>query len=51
MTIHDHDQVMSKVRLADLKAHLGQHLRKVQGPRHVLNHFNSRQGPQQCRIV
>ena len=33
MTIHDHNQVMSKVGIADLKAHLSQHLRKVRGGR------------------
>jgi prevent-host-death family protein len=32
MTIHDHNQVM-KVGIADLKAHLSQHLRKVRGGR------------------
>jgi prevent-host-death family protein len=29
MTTHDHYQVMSKVGIADLKAHLSEHLRKV----------------------
>jgi prevent-host-death family protein len=29
MTIHDHNQVMSNVGIADLKAHLSEHLRKV----------------------
>jgi antitoxin (DNA-binding transcriptional repressor) of toxin-antitoxin stability system len=29
MTTHDHNQVMSTVRIADLKAHLSEHLRKV----------------------
>jgi prevent-host-death family protein len=29
MTSHDHNQVMSKVGIADLKAHLSEHLRKV----------------------
>jgi antitoxin (DNA-binding transcriptional repressor) of toxin-antitoxin stability system len=29
MTIHDHTQVMSKVGIADLKAHLSHHLRRV----------------------
>jgi len=33
MTTHDHDQVMSKVGIADLKAHLSQHLRKVRAGR------------------
>ena len=33
MTIHDHNQVMSKVGIADLKAHLSQYLRKVRGGR------------------
>jgi prevent-host-death family protein len=29
MTTHDHNQVMTNVRIADLKAHLSEHLRKV----------------------
>ena len=29
MTTHDYNQVMSKVGIADLKAHLSEHLRKV----------------------
>jgi antitoxin (DNA-binding transcriptional repressor) of toxin-antitoxin stability system len=33
MTTHDHNEVMSKVGIADLKAHLSQHLRKVRGGR------------------
>lgn len=33
MTTHDHNQVMSKVGIADLKAHLSEHLRKVRGGR------------------
>ena len=33
MTSHDHNQVMSKVGIADLKAHLSQHLRKVRAGR------------------
>ena len=33
MTTHDHNQVMSKVGIADLKAHLSLHLRKVRGGR------------------
>jgi prevent-host-death family protein len=33
MTTHDHNQVMSRVGIADLKAHLSQHLRKVRGGR------------------
>jgi antitoxin (DNA-binding transcriptional repressor) of toxin-antitoxin stability system len=33
MTIHDHNQVMNKVGIADLKAHLSQHLRKVRSGR------------------
>lgn len=33
MTIRDHNKVMSKVGIADLKAHLSQHLRKVRGGR------------------
>ena len=31
MTTYDHNQVMSKVGIADLKAHLSHHLRKVRG--------------------
>jgi antitoxin (DNA-binding transcriptional repressor) of toxin-antitoxin stability system len=33
MTIRDHDQVMIRVGIADLKAHLSQHLRKVRSGR------------------
>lgn len=33
MTTRDHNQVMSKVGIADLKAHLSQHLRKVRAGR------------------
>jgi len=33
MTSNDHNQVMSKVGIADLKAHLSEHLRKVRGGR------------------
>ena len=29
MTCHDHNRVMSKVGIADLKAHLSEHLRNV----------------------
>jgi antitoxin (DNA-binding transcriptional repressor) of toxin-antitoxin stability system len=29
VTTHDHNQVMNKVGIADLKAHLSQHLRQV----------------------
>jgi prevent-host-death family protein len=29
MTTHDHNQVMSRVGVADLKAHLSRHLRRV----------------------
>jgi prevent-host-death family protein len=35
MTICDHNQVMSKVGIADLKAHLSEHLRKVRGGRTI----------------
>jgi prevent-host-death family protein len=35
MTIHDHNQVMSKVGIADLKAHLSQHLRRVRTGRTI----------------
>jgi prevent-host-death family protein len=35
MTIDDHNQVMSKVGIADLKAHLSQHLRKVRAGRTI----------------
>lgn len=35
MTIHDHNQVMSRVGIADLKAHLSQHLRKVRRGRTI----------------
>jgi prevent-host-death family protein len=33
VTIRDHNKVMSKVGIADLKAHLSHHLRKVRGGR------------------
>ena len=33
MTTHDHNMVMTKVGIADLKAHLSQHLRKVRSGR------------------
>ncbi len=33
MTIRDHNKVMRKVGIADLKAHLSHHLRKVRGGR------------------
>ncbi len=33
MTTNDHNKVMSKVGIADLKAHLSQHLRKVRAGR------------------
>lgn len=33
MTIGDHNQVMNRVGIADLKAHLSQHLRKVRSGR------------------
>jgi antitoxin (DNA-binding transcriptional repressor) of toxin-antitoxin stability system len=33
VTTYDHNQVMSKVGIADLKAHLSQHLRRVRGGR------------------
>jgi prevent-host-death family protein len=35
MTTDDHNQVMSKVGIADLKAHLSQHLRRVRGGRTI----------------
>jgi antitoxin (DNA-binding transcriptional repressor) of toxin-antitoxin stability system len=35
VTIHDHNQVMNKVGIADLKAHLSEHLRKVRGGRTI----------------
>jgi prevent-host-death family protein len=35
MTTHDHNQVMSRVGIADLKAHLSQHLRRVRGGRAI----------------
>lgn len=35
MTTYDHNQVMNKVGIADLKAHLSQHLRKVRGGRTI----------------
>ena len=33
VTTHDYDRVMKKVGIADLKAHLSQHLRQVRGGR------------------
>jgi prevent-host-death family protein len=33
VTIRDHNKVMTKVGIADLKAHLSHHLRKVRGGR------------------
>lgn len=35
MTTHDHNQVMKRVGIADLKAHLSQHLRRVRGGRAI----------------
>ncbi len=35
MTTRDHNQVMSKVGIADLKAHLSQHLRRVRAGRTI----------------
>ena len=35
MTIYDHNEVMSRVGIADLKAHLSEHLRKVRGGRTI----------------
>jgi prevent-host-death family protein len=35
MTSDDHNQVMSKVGIADLKAHLSHHLRRVRGGRTI----------------
>jgi prevent-host-death family protein len=35
MTTHDHNQVMSRVGIADLKAHLSHHLRRVRGGRTI----------------
>ena len=35
MTSDDHNEVMSKVGIADLKAHLSQHLRRVRGGRTI----------------
>jgi prevent-host-death family protein len=35
VTIHDHNQVMSRVGIADLKAHLSHHLRRVRGGRSI----------------
>ncbi len=35
MTTHDHNQVMSRVGIADLKAHLSQHLRRVRSGRTI----------------
>lgn len=36
VTICDHNQVMSKVGIADLKAHLSEHLRRVRGGRTLI---------------
>jgi antitoxin (DNA-binding transcriptional repressor) of toxin-antitoxin stability system len=33
MTIHDHHEVMNRVGIAELKAHLSRHLRRVRGGR------------------
>jgi prevent-host-death family protein len=33
MTTHDHNQVMNRVGIADLKAHLSHYLRRVRGGR------------------
>lgn len=33
LTTRDHDEIMSRVCIADLKAHLSRHLRKVRGGR------------------
>jgi len=33
MTIHDHHKVMNRVGIAELKAHLSRHLRRVRGGR------------------
>lgn len=35
MTTHDHNEVMSRVGIADLKAHLSRHLRRVRGGRSI----------------
>jgi prevent-host-death family protein len=35
MTSHDHNQVMTKVGIADLKAHLSHYLRRVRGGRTI----------------
>ena len=35
VTSHDHNQVMSKVGIADLKANLSRHLRRVRGGRTI----------------
>lgn len=35
MTTHDHNQVMSRVGIADLKARLSEHLRKVRSGRTI----------------
>ena len=35
MTTHDHNQVMTRVGIADLKAHLSHHLRRVRGGRTI----------------
>ena len=35
MTSRDHDEVMSRVGIADLKAHLSEHLRRVRAGRTI----------------
>jgi prevent-host-death family protein len=35
MTTHDHNGVMSKIGIADLKAHLSEHLRRVRNGRTI----------------
>jgi prevent-host-death family protein len=36
VTSDDHNQVMSRVGIADLKAHLSEHLRRVRGGRTIV---------------
>jgi prevent-host-death family protein len=36
VTTDDHNQVMNKVGIADLKAHLSRHLRRVRGGRTII---------------
>jgi prevent-host-death family protein len=36
MTTRDQNEVMSRVKIAELKAHLSEHLRKVRGGRSLL---------------